>query len=156
MGFNSAFKGLTTTPPQAPKIVGTVHKDPRTFMILSRWILPRMRNVSGKSCRENQNTHFMFNNVFFENRTVYEIKWKNIIEPNRPQMTVWRMRITRWIPKATNTHPGYVIFITFHCANGYTNPPQCYVIRYVALSYMYVHCLSCFFLTAFNKSVILK
>jgi hypothetical protein len=55
----------------------------------------------------------MFNNVFFENRTVYEIKWKNIIEPNRPQMTVWRMRITRWIPKATNTHPGYVIFFAF-------------------------------------------
>jgi len=24
-----------------------------------------MRNVADKSCRENQNTHFMFNNVFF-------------------------------------------------------------------------------------------
>ena len=24
-----------------------------------------MRNVSDKSCRENQNTHFMFNNFFF-------------------------------------------------------------------------------------------
>jgi len=23
-----------------------------------------MRNVSDKSCRENQNTHFVFNNVF--------------------------------------------------------------------------------------------
>jgi hypothetical protein len=32
-----------------------------------------MRNVSDKGCRENQNTYFMFSNVFPENRTVYEI-----------------------------------------------------------------------------------
>jgi hypothetical protein len=25
-----------------------------------------MRNVSDKSCKENQNTHFMFNNFFFK------------------------------------------------------------------------------------------
>jgi hypothetical protein len=43
---------------------GTLHEDLCTFVIISRWILLRMRNVSDKSCRENQNTHFMFNNVF--------------------------------------------------------------------------------------------
>jgi hypothetical protein len=32
-----------------------------------------MRNVSRKCCRENQNTHFIFNNFFVENRAVYEI-----------------------------------------------------------------------------------
>jgi len=31
------------------------------FFITSRSILLRMRNVSDKSCRENQNTHFMSN-----------------------------------------------------------------------------------------------
>jgi len=41
---------------------------------------------------------------FFLNRTVYEIMWKNIVEPSKPQMTIWRLRITCWIPKATNTH----------------------------------------------------
>ena len=35
-----------------------------------------MRNVSDNSCRENQNTHFVFSNFFFEKRTVYEIMWK--------------------------------------------------------------------------------
>jgi hypothetical protein len=35
------------------------------------------------------------------------------VEPNRPQMTVWRMRIICWIPKATNTHSEYVILIAF-------------------------------------------
>jgi len=31
--------------------------------------------------------------------------WKNIVEPDR------RVRIACWIPKATNTHLEYVIFI---------------------------------------------
>jgi hypothetical protein len=62
-----------------------------------------MRNVSDKSCRENQNTHFVFSNVFFEIRAVYEILWKNTVERGRPQMTVWRMRIACWTTKATHT-----------------------------------------------------
>jgi hypothetical protein len=45
-----------------------------------------MRNISDKGCRANQNTHFMFNNVFSESRAVYEIAWKNMVEPDRPQM----------------------------------------------------------------------
>jgi hypothetical protein len=28
-------------------------------------------------------------------------------------MTIWRMRIACWIPKATNTHSQYVILISF-------------------------------------------
>ena len=31
-------------------------------------------------------------------------KWKNIAVTGRPQMTIWRMRIAGWIPKATSTH----------------------------------------------------
>ena len=46
-----------------------------------------MRNILDKSCRENQNTHFMFSNFFPENRTVYEIMSKNVVEPEGPQMT---------------------------------------------------------------------
>ena len=82
-------------------------------MIISRSFLFRMRNVSDKSCRENQNTHFVFSNFFFENRAVYEIMEKNNVEPDRPQMTVWRMRIAFCVPKATNTCSEYVIIIAF-------------------------------------------
>ena len=39
----------------------------------------------------------------FENGVVYEIMWKNIVERSRPQMTIWRMHIACWVPKATNT-----------------------------------------------------
>jgi hypothetical protein len=68
---------------------GTLHEDLCTFMVICRWILVRMRNVSDKSCRENQNTHFMFNNFFSENRAICEIMWKNMVQPDRPQMTIW-------------------------------------------------------------------
>jgi hypothetical protein len=48
-----------------------------------------MRNVSDKICRENPTTNFMFNGVFFfEKRAVYEIMWKNVVEADRPQMTI--------------------------------------------------------------------
>ena len=53
----------------------------------------------------------MFSNFFFEKRFVYEIMWKNIAQPDRPQMTIWRKQIAGCIPKATNTHSEYVILI---------------------------------------------
>jgi hypothetical protein len=34
---------------------------------------------------------------------------KNIVDPGRPQITIWRMRIASWLPKATNIHSEYVI-----------------------------------------------
>jgi hypothetical protein len=39
-------------------------------------------------CRENQNTHFMLNQLFSENRAFYEIMWTNMVQPDRPQMTI--------------------------------------------------------------------
>ena len=41
------------------RISGTLHEDEYTFLIISRSFLLIMRNVSDKSCRENQNTHFI-------------------------------------------------------------------------------------------------
>ena len=39
--------------------------------------------------------------------------WKNIVDPDRPYMTIWRMRVACRIPKATNTHSEYVILNAF-------------------------------------------
>jgi hypothetical protein len=72
-----------------------------------------MRNVSDASCRENQNTYFVFSNFFFENHAINEKMWKNVVDRVRPQMTIWRMRIACWILKATNTHTVCVILIAF-------------------------------------------
>ena len=82
-------------------------------MIISHSVPLRMINVPDKRCRENQNTHFVFSNFFFENRAVYEIMWESTVEPDRPQTTIWHMRISRWVPKATNTHSEYVTCIAF-------------------------------------------
>ena len=46
------------------RTTGTLHEDVWTFMI-SHLILVRMKNVSDKSCRENQNTHLCFVTFFF-------------------------------------------------------------------------------------------
>ena len=40
---------------------------------------------------------------FPENPVFCDIMWKNIVEPDKPQMAVWRMRIAYWMPKAINT-----------------------------------------------------
>jgi len=67
---------------------------------------------------EKMNTHtfcvqnFLFS-YFFGNFTVYEITWKKFVERGRPQMTIRRMRIACWIPKATYTHSQYVILTAF-------------------------------------------
>jgi hypothetical protein len=39
--------------------------------------------------------------------------WKNIAEPETPQMATWGVRIACWIPNGTNTHSEYLILIAF-------------------------------------------
>ena len=41
----------------------TLHESQYTFLITFRSVLLTIRNVSDR-CRENQNTHFIFNNIF--------------------------------------------------------------------------------------------
>ena len=79
------------------RITGTSHEDRYTFLIISRSVLLRMRNIS-KLQRKSKHTHFMFSNFFSENRAFYETMRKNMVEPGR------LMRTACWIPKATNTH----------------------------------------------------
>ena len=42
--------------------MGTLRKDVFVFMTISSWILLRMKNILDKIYRENQITHFMFDN----------------------------------------------------------------------------------------------
>jgi len=78
---------------------------------MSRLILLRVRNVLGKSFRGYRNTHFILNDFFFEACAVYEIMWQNIVQPGRPQTSIWHMAC--WILKATDTYSENVILITF-------------------------------------------
>jgi len=48
-----------------------------------------MRNISDEIYRGNQTKYFVFNNLFSENRAVYKIMWKNIVQPGRPMATIY-------------------------------------------------------------------
>jgi hypothetical protein len=46
-------------------------------------------------------------------------------------MTIWRILIASWIPKATNTHSEYVIFIAF--------PLQQWLAKHTSMFYIYIY-----------------
>jgi len=83
---------------------GTLHEYKSTFFIISRSVLFKMRHVSEKPCRENQNTHFMFANFFPKIIPFMRKCGKILVERSRPEMTIRRMLILYWISKATKTH----------------------------------------------------
>jgi len=94
-----------------------------------------MRNVSHKSCRENQNTHFTFSKF----RAIYEIIWKSMVEPGRPQTTIiWRMRTACWTTKATDTLIICKNFLLFNGSNGYATQPLCYVYAYISARVLHI------------------
>jgi hypothetical protein len=68
---------------------------------MSSCILVRIRNVSNKRCRKNQNTHFMFRNfcpkIMPFMRILRKIWWNR-----RPQMAIWR-RVACLVSKTTRT-----------------------------------------------------
>ena len=47
------------------RITGTLHEHHLTFLIISRSIFHRTRNVSDNCCRGNQKAHFVFSDFFF-------------------------------------------------------------------------------------------
>jgi len=93
------------------RITGTLHDDISLCMMCGP-VLLRMRNVSDKIV-EKIKTHLLCSMTLFDNRTVNEIMWKNIVEPDRPQKTLWRMRIACLISKAKKTYSKCVILIAF-------------------------------------------
>jgi hypothetical protein len=68
----------------------------------------------------------MLNNIFFEERAVYVIKWKNYVELKRPHTPIRHIRIACW-KQATNTDSEYVMFIAFLDGNNRCkNAPRYY------------------------------
>jgi hypothetical protein len=60
---------------------------------------------------EKIKTHVLCSITFVENRAVYGIMWKNLVQPERPDdNTIRRMRFACWTTKAKDTHWEYIIF----------------------------------------------
>jgi hypothetical protein len=87
------------------RITVNLHEDQYIFLITSRSFLLRMRNITQKMYRENQNTLHMFNNMF--KLCLFMIMCANIVGP------AGHMRFACWIIKATDTGSECVIIINF-------------------------------------------
>ena len=82
------------------RITGTLHEGLCIF-VAPRCILLRMRNVSDKSCRENCNTLFMFNNLQKKKKLcrVWDDVEKFCRAVQATDSNVRRMRFRCWITK---------------------------------------------------------
>jgi hypothetical protein len=125
-------------------IMGNLHECQYTFLGKSRSFILRTRNVSDKSCRGNKNTNFMFNNVFSKILHFIYNNVKIIVKPDRPQMTIWRMRVVGWITVATETHSECVILIPFFTAT---------IVTRTRLSVTFIRTSPVLFGTSYFKSV---
>jgi len=57
--------------------------------------------------------HFLCSITVFRKSSLYEIMWKDTVQSDKAQMTIWGMCIACWKTKAKNTHSDYVILIAF-------------------------------------------
>jgi len=58
-----------------------------------------VRNSTDKIVQKIK-THIFGQQLFSKNCAVYEI-WKNIVQPDRPQMTIQHIHIARWLHERT-------------------------------------------------------
>ena len=84
---------------------------------------------------ESEHTLCSITLLYLENRYVYEIMWKNVVDRGRPQVTVRLMRIACCVTKATNTHSQYVILIAFPLQ--YWLHERASMLRYITLPALY-------------------
>jgi hypothetical protein len=86
------------------RITDALHEDLCLFMIVSRRILFRMRNISNKSCREHQNTHFLFSKFFRKScRLWHHVGKRGRVRQATDDNTIRRMRFACWISKARHS-----------------------------------------------------
>jgi hypothetical protein len=85
------------------KIRWNLHEDLLTFMIIYRWILVRMRNVSDKYCRQNRNT-FCIQLLSRRSCRLFD-SVENMVEPDKTLITtcIRRVNIAWWMTKSTDS-----------------------------------------------------
>jgi len=91
-------------------------------------------------------TNFLIKNILFRNLAVYGIISKSTLEPDRKQMSIWRMLNACWKTKVTNTHSEYVILIAF--------PQQQRLYESASILHDKICCLSCYFVVSQEKRTI--
>jgi hypothetical protein len=77
--------------------------------------------------------------IIFFNRAIYDIMWKNNVEPDRPQMAMWCLRTVRRITMAKNTHSEYVTIIAFALQQWLHKSASMLCYEYIACLVLYIH-----------------
>jgi hypothetical protein len=91
--------------------------------------------------RKSKHTFYVQWLFFSESHTIYEIMCKNVLQPDRPQLTTYSKVPVRWITNVTHTnthmhtHSKYVILIAF--------PLQQWLHESASMLRLYVHWLFC-------------
>jgi len=107
--------------------MGTVHENIHT-LVISCWILFRMRNFSFRRCRENQTAHFVFNNFIQKSHHVWNNLEKYHTGRQVTDVMIWHIHFACWITMArTQTHIQNMYCLS--TATSYMNVPQYYVTR---------------------------
>jgi hypothetical protein len=118
------------------RIMDTWHEDQRTFMTISRSVLLRMTNVSNKSCRENQNKHFLFSNFLCYQKSCR--LWHNVDKYCRA-----------WEATGYNVAHAHLALVnwsykhTLGICNTYCFSTSRMTARTCLYFTLYIHCLSC-------------
>jgi hypothetical protein len=74
-------------------MMGALHEDQYAFSSHAAQFFLELETFQTKIVQKIK-THILRPiTFFFENLVVCEIMWRNIGEPDRPQMAMWRMRI---------------------------------------------------------------
>ena len=122
------------------RVEGTLHEDQCTFLTISHPVLLRMKNVSDRLCRENENTHLIFSNLFFSiscRLWGHVGKYSRAVQARDDNMAHANFTFGNYGCKHTLTVCN--TYMVFFCNSSCTNAPQWYVIStFPVLSYSFL------------------
>jgi hypothetical protein len=83
-----------------------------------------MRNIS-ENVVDKIKTHMLRSVTFSRKFVICEKLSKNMVVPDWPQASKWRMRDACWMPNATHRLSDYVILVLFNWNNVFPNEFHC-------------------------------
>jgi hypothetical protein len=87
---------------------------------------------------EKINTHFTFNNIFPENRIVYDTMWKNVVQPEQAtDNNIMCISFACRMTKTTDTHTEYAIIFAFLGQQWLSEPAS--MLRYLQCRSFYIY-----------------
>jgi hypothetical protein len=107
--------------------MGGLHKCLHTFMTVGGRILLKMRNILDKVIEKIKTHNLRSINFSPKNLADYELMRKNMVQPETPEMTIYRALALCMLDKKGYKHA--LMIYNAYCFSTAVNAPECYVIR---------------------------